>query len=243
MVLLAQGDDPRALFLAGVCHCCTDVGLVLKSVDLGYAPAQACMASDLWKDEERSFELAERSASQGYREGLFFLGVCFDEGCGCDSNKEKAISLFKQAADLGSVQAQFYFGQVAHGEHETERYKWWATAMKGGHGHGRNKFLDAVVSFVLKFNETGDFARIVFEMGLHLCDEIDGDTIAGVSFCKDETFQCALRAVELYTHWTTSARNAIIFWTWHAKNATALIKDVRVLIGKMLWTDRASWSF
>jgi hypothetical protein len=76
-VMLEQGgDDPRAVYLAGV-HL-DDRAMRRRAAEMGYAPAQAQTAVDYGGDD--MFAWAEKASAQGDRTGtLIWPGVCREE--------------------------------------------------------------------------------------------------------------------------------------------------------------------
>ncbi len=231
------GDDRRALYLAGICDG-FEVHLVRESADLGYAPAQAYLAQEYCRgDLAQMLRWSQLSASQGYREGCFFLAICYHEGCHCEEDFGKAAAQYKEAAELGSVQGQFAYGVFAFGEHDIERFRWLRRSMQGGHGHARRAFLEGLQSHVTEYQE---HARLVFEMG-ELFEIEKGNMIDGVMYNSDSALLVgARRCVELHLFWTNAAREALVTWTCCAKKVIG--KDVRGMISRMLWEERWRWS-
>jgi hypothetical protein len=133
-VLLAQGDDPRAMYLASFL---VDMDLPIRGVkvrraaEMGYAPAQAQLSYDCTGTAEQ-FVWAERAALRGDRTGINLLGECYRGGFGCAVNEGRAIELFRVSAELGHVGAMWSYGEVSFGVGEWERYHWFARgAMRG----------------------------------------------------------------------------------------------------------------
>jgi TPR repeat protein len=102
--------------------CCNaewDEDEVRRAADLGDAFAQAELA---WRTigQER-FRWAEKSAAQGERDGLFWLGFCFHRGSGCVKDLKKAKESYLFAAELDHVSAMFCFGELL-GKDEPQRF-------------------------------------------------------------------------------------------------------------------------
>jgi TPR repeat protein len=89
-VFLASKNDPRALRFDGVLV--ADFDEIRRAADLGDALAQAEMTMRTVGKE--SFRWAEKSAAQGERDGLYWLGRCFRDGIGCEEDKERAKEYF-----------------------------------------------------------------------------------------------------------------------------------------------------
>jgi TPR repeat protein len=49
---------------------------------------------------EKSFKFATLAASQGERDGFFWLGLCFHGGEGCEKDWDKAKENFLRASEL-----------------------------------------------------------------------------------------------------------------------------------------------
>uniref|UniRef100_U9SRY6 Protein kinase domain-containing protein n=1 Tax=Rhizophagus irregularis (strain DAOM 181602 / DAOM 197198 / MUCL 43194) TaxID=747089 RepID=U9SRY6_RHIID len=64
------------------------------------------------KDEKRAFEFFEKSAGQGYINGIFRLAHCYNEGVGTKVDKAIAFMLYKIAAKKGSIEAQNNLGHL-----------------------------------------------------------------------------------------------------------------------------------
>ncbi|RGB28707.1 hypothetical protein C1646_767505 [Rhizophagus diaphanus] len=64
------------------------------------------------KDEKRAFEFFEKSAGQGYINGIFRLAHCYYEGVGTKVDKAIAFMLYKKAAKRGSIEAQNNLGHL-----------------------------------------------------------------------------------------------------------------------------------
>jgi TPR repeat protein len=92
-VMLAQGNDPRALYIAWKVGNRRTEELLLRAAEMGYAPAQAGLVHFMLHDGESAFRWAERSAAQLDREGLFRLARCLHRGMGCPRDKLRAVKL------------------------------------------------------------------------------------------------------------------------------------------------------
>lgn len=53
-----------------------------------------------------------KAANQGHVRALFYLGVCYNKGCGVKSNLLKGEVLIKKAAVLGEPNAQLFYGDM-----------------------------------------------------------------------------------------------------------------------------------
>jgi TPR repeat protein len=118
-VFLGREYDPRALSLAGVLV--RDFGEIGRAADLGDGLALAEMAEET--DGKERFLWAEKCASQGERDGFFWLGYCFGEGIGCLKDAEKAKENFLLASELDHVHAIVHVGELLD-EDDPQRFVW-----------------------------------------------------------------------------------------------------------------------
>jgi hypothetical protein len=103
-----------------------------RSALLGYGPAQAALAACMDKEPDSAFELAQRSAVQRSRFGLYTLGIFLLRGVGCEKDELKAVELFKQAPELGHCESQKLCGVIVFREHKLKRCVWLGRAAVGG---------------------------------------------------------------------------------------------------------------
>jgi TPR repeat protein len=107
--------------------------LLLFSAELGFAFAQALMASQARGDER--FKFAQLAAAQGERDGFLWLGWCFRDGEGCEE-------------DLDNVWAMNELGDLLD-ESDPQRWRWWGRAAALG---DRSNFLFSFPEQVELFN-------------------------------------------------------------------------------------------
>jgi TPR repeat protein len=106
-VMLQQGDDPRAGYLAW--SFCGRRELLRQAAESGYAPAQVALATRAGSDAE-CLPLLEKASALDDRNALFDLWRWWQDQ---ESGPEKAIDLLRRAAELNQRGAQFYYGAVA----------------------------------------------------------------------------------------------------------------------------------
>lgn len=86
--------------------------LIKMSVDNGHPEAEynlgLCYLGGTEEDKKKAFGCFEKAAESDER-AKNSLGVCFKNGIGTDRNEDKAVKLFKEAADLGYAEAQFNY--------------------------------------------------------------------------------------------------------------------------------------
>jgi TPR repeat protein len=200
----------------------------------GYAPAQASLSARS-KDATESFAYAQLAASQKNREGLAQLGLCYFEGKGCERDEQKAIALWREAADMGQSEAQASLANAAYGENDWQRCMWLGRAAVRRNWAAEAQLL-AVATDQLELLEEGrGVGRVLFELGAvfraHSVSKSDGGKGAAI----------AQRCVELYDRWVAIARAAIACWLGVARRLN-VSRDVRMLIARTLWRERAEWS-
>ena len=58
------------------------------------------------KDPGRAAELYARSSEGGYRDGTCALGALYEKGLGVRRDRERALALYREAAEQGSQEAK-----------------------------------------------------------------------------------------------------------------------------------------
>jgi hypothetical protein len=169
------------------------------------------------------------------REGFYHLGYCLEFGFGCEKNEDKARENFLIAAELGDVYAMSRFGQLVD-ESDPLRWFWWAQAAK------RDETADFLHSFagkVEKFESGSGNAAVVFLIGRALSGNVDFEmrTIFGVSGEFDRQFGPANTSISFYKAQLSACRLAVDAWS-HVGLRFNVVKDIRVLIGNMIWEMR-----
>jgi hypothetical protein len=236
-VFLAQANDPRAMFF-GAYTCWMgdrDENLVRRAAYLGYAPAQAEVA--LWSEGHESVAWAEKSAGQGDRDGLYQLGECLWNGEGCDKDANKALLLYKEAAQRGHLWAQLRYGTHAFQKNDWERYVWWGRAANQGCPGAQSGLVDVAAELMKLRDWNGRWRRVLFEVGAACKGHVDVFS----RYRNDRAVLAIERAVALHEEWCADAERAICCWVWIARKKK-IVKDIRTAIAKMLWADKAFWS-
>ena len=168
------------------------------------------------------------------------VALCLRDGEGC-ADQEKATGLCREAAELGHLWAQYEIGKRGFSENDPERYIWWGKAGAQGNQHAIDWLMQSAVSQLELFDNGGGSVRILFEIGA-ACKRCVGPQSEmldrGVSI---EEFNAVSRVVVLYDKWCLDARRAIWCWIWAATKELGVAKDIRVLIGKMVWEEKAAW--
>jgi hypothetical protein len=234
-VLLAQGDDPRALFIASQVGSLYDNVRLKRAAEMGYAPAQAVLSTSM-PDDDQAFLLAERAVAQGDRSALNSLAWMTSRGRGCTKNVAKGIELFRQAAELGHATASYMYATRAFGEEDFERFLWCGrAALLGAHVP---EFCRAVLGLIPSF-ETGEHGRILHLVAPVL--RVVVDRRQSSSLKVEDELGAAPRVAELHAAMLTRAREAIASWSLVSRRL-GIVKDVRVMIAKMVWEEPWRWS-
>jgi hypothetical protein len=237
-VMLEQGHDPRALFIASRLSS-EDRTRVVRAAEMGYAPAQAIMASTAMADHSSPsgrLAWAESASSQGDRRGLFMLAGHYARGRGCIKNVAKAKELYREAAELGDPAAQVRHGELSFGPLDWERFHWWGLAATRNFIY-TDQFFCAIGALLPSF-ERGENGRIlhtvvpVVRNSANLRERLDS------VFCFRQAVTDRLLGV--HDAMLGRARAAIACWAAVARRL-GLVKDMRVMIGKMAWEEPWRW--
>ncbi len=237
-VFLCCENDARALCFS---WCLSDdhtrdLSLLGRASEMGYAFAcsMLCAVQVLYENDEESFRLAQLAASQHERDGFWLLGRCFRDGIGCEKDLNLAKENILITAELGHVWAACDYGRLL-GDSDPARWLWLGRAALRGPGSFRDSFAIQVEQF---FSGSGT-STIVFLIGRVLNGNIDVEKkeILGASYNFDSLICPANQAVSFYSSQIKSARLAVDAWTLVATRLH-VIKDMRILIGKMIWEAR-----
>jgi hypothetical protein len=222
-------SDPRGRYFAAVLV--WDFVKIFEVAELGDAYAQARMAGQT-KDEKR-FCWAEKSASQGERDGFLWLGFCFNYGKGCEEDLARAKELFFIASELGSVHSMTQFASFLD-KTDPQRFVWLGKASAGGI---RGPFLAELEEQI----ETGaGHEKVIFAIGRALKDHID---IGKRHFFEKPHYRFdALigpinQAVVFFNFQLKSYRTAVDTWTLVGIRCE-VVKDIRKMISKIIWDAR-----
>jgi TPR repeat protein len=151
------------------------------------------------------------------------------------------LELYKQAAEMEHVRAQELYGEFAFGELEWERYLWMGRAV--AQGHSANFFCDSVLRLLPSF-ERGELGRILHtvvpSIQRHLEAEKPTKKVFGHRGSREEMANLQ-RMIQLHKTMLASARQAITCWSIVGLRC-GLVKDVRVMIAKMVWEEAWRWS-
>jgi hypothetical protein len=234
-VLQQQGDDPRAMYIVAARSRCGRSGpLMRRAAEMGYAPAQAVMASAVAVPETPVW--AQRAASQHDREGVCMMANCLLYGWGCDADKAGAAELFRAAAELGHAAASYEHAVRSFDESDWRYYMWWSRAAAKGYN---DLAFRSVMAPILegKYN-----ARIVHSVApvirAHL--NVRCRTLFGEALYYEGELDSWVRLLAQQDAMMQRARQAIDCWSVVARRC-GVAKDIRLLIAKMAWEDAWRW--
>jgi hypothetical protein len=239
-VMLKQGEDARALFLAWRFGAGSDVhdDLLQRSAEMGYAPAQVIVAGRA-ENPSDGVKLAERACDSGYRVALSHMGLFLFEGWHCSKDTKRGLELLQRAIELESSHAQHFYGEWAYGRLDWERYDYWGRA--ASRRFQERVFVNAVVHLLPCF-ETGKFGRILFVSAPPIRAHLD---IATKRVFRNPVASSVLRrlqrVVKLYEAMLGRARAAVVCWSM-AGRRMGVVKDIRVMVAKMAWREPWVWA-
>jgi hypothetical protein len=226
-------SSPASLCFAALLSDPLNEALLRQSANLGYAFAQGVMAR--FSEENERFKYALEAARQREREGFFLLGLCFEIGDGCEENEDKARENYLLAASLGHVSAMRDLNELLE-ESSPLRWFWLGEAARGGLP---GIFLTEFSSEVEEFKFGSGNAAIVFQIGRALKGRIDCEKEE--IFEEGEEYQewvdPANEAVSFHNAQVTACRRAVDTWSLVGIHFN-FVKDIRVLIGKLIWETR-----
>jgi hypothetical protein len=227
-------NDARALCFSWLCSPIVqrDVTSLRRSAELGFAFAQALLAEESEGDER--FKFAQLAASQGERDGIFLLGMCF-WGDGCEINLDKAKENFLRASELGHVSAMVGLG-ILLDESDTRRWRWWGQAAALADS---TSFTRGFAKQVKLFNSGSGSAAVMFEIGQALHGHVNEEarTIFNSGIGFDSWIGPAKQAIAFYKAQIKATKDAMHAWTQVGIHL-GVVKDVRKLIAKLIWDAR-----
>jgi hypothetical protein len=234
-VFLEQGEDDakslcfRALILKTLPREPTQF---LRSAQLGFALAQACIA----QFPEYSIPFAEASARQGERDGFSILGYYYEHYDGeWKEDLIKAKQNLLMAAELGDVRAMSGYACLLD-ESDPNRWHFWALA--GSHVCSWN-FLEEFPRHVEQLEAGIGDASVVFAIGQALKKHVNFEEreILKQDCDFDSWIGPATVAIGFYKGQCCAARAAVDTWTVIGLR-NHVVKDIRIMIAKLIWELR-----
>ena len=159
------------------------------------------------------------------------LGVCYGNGLGCAPNLPKSSQLILESARMGVELAQ-YSVALRYSPSERERFLWLGRAAPDL-VQARDEFLSA-----LSHAEDGE---CLFQMGEALEGQVGADTLFGHP-ATSQQMALARDATRKHDKWCDEARTSIDLWLLVGIRSGKVNRDVRRVVGKMLWAERYLWS-
>jgi hypothetical protein len=213
---------------------------LVRSAERGYAPAQGRLALLVGEDDAESLKWSMRGAGQNDRNAICRLGVALHNGWGCAVDAAKGEELIRLSAEWEHAGGEYVLGLVAYGEHDWERYMWWLRAAE--RGINERPFCEVhVMQFLLPTFERGENSRILHVVApvirKHL--DVEKSEVFGCGFTQDK-MAMLLRVLELHDQLTGVVRRSVDCFAIVGRRC-GLVKDVRVLIGKLLWEEAWRW--
>jgi TPR repeat protein len=232
-VMLQHGDDPRAMHLAVVTGGYDHIARLERAAAAGYAPAQAALS--YCREGPEQLEWAQRAALQGNRAGIMHVAWMLQSGEGCEKDVEAGVELYRQAAELGSGQAQHAYA-LSFGQLDWRRFMWLGRAAEKG--VSGPQYVGAVLRLLPCF-EDGQQGRILHTVapGIRAAPDVASGKVFGLS-CNSKDLA---RLLQLHRTMMESARAAIDCWSAAARRL-GLVKDMRVMIAKTVWEEPWRWA-
>jgi hypothetical protein len=232
-VFLGCGGDARALCFAALIGDRVDKVLLRQAGEKGCAYAQAMMADKTGGEE--MFRWAQKSASQGERDGFYRLAVCYRYGRGCERSVERAKENYLGAAELGRMLSMYSYGKLLD-KTDPQRFVWLGRAAPLVCW---SEFLKETKEQMINFKGGTGRANVVFMVGKALKGQIylDKRLIFGATYEYDSFIGPATQAFHFYNFQLQSYRRAVDCWTL-VSIRNRVVKDVRKMIGNLIWGAR-----
>jgi hypothetical protein len=237
-VLLEQGEHPVGLFLAALLHTIGGSFVLLKrAAALDYAPALGVVARVLARSSEERRAWAERAEALGDREGTFQLAECVLENAGCAEDEQRAIELYRRAAEWGHSVAQGAYAETAFLLRDWRRVLWQGRAAQRGHSLS---FRCEVLQLLPDF-ERCELGRVLHTAAPVMREGFDAarPALCGVNISRREAAETK-RVLQLHEAMLGRARAALDCWSV-AGRRLGVAKDVRIMIAKMAWEEVWHW--
>ncbi len=185
----------------------------------------------------------ENAVSEGHPGAMYALAVELERGRGFVRDKARALALYKQAAELGDMHAQHVHGEIAFGKYDWRRYYWWGQAAASGHEGAAVILLRAGLEVEEEFRAGKCTGRCVFELGsvFRRLDESEWKSAYRFVRDKDAMSNSVNRCIALYDECCVAALAGVLSWLAVGRRLK-VVKDIRQVIAKLLWAEKAAWS-
>jgi TPR repeat protein len=230
--LADKKKSPASLCFAALLSYPRDYALLRPSADLGYPLAQAKMV--IRTNGEEKFQFAKSASSQRDRDDFRWLARCYELGDGCEKDLEKARECYLAAAQLGEVLCRD-LGNLFD-ESDAHRWFWFGRGAVLGNPYS---FLEGFPVPVQEFNSGSANGAVVFQIGKALNGQVSVEekTILGCYYEFASLKGPANSAISFYKSQLAACRRAVDAWS-HVGIRCSVVKDIRVLIGKLVWETR-----
>jgi TPR repeat protein len=226
-------NDARTLCFVWLMGDRRDLTSLQRSAELGYPFALALLAERTQGEE--SLKFAQLAASQGERDGIHQLGLCFSDGIGCEIDSDKAKECFLRAIEFGDVFAMEKLG-VLLSVSDPQRWRWWGRAAALGNSW---MLFTQFAEQVYLFNSGSGSTAVMFAIGQALQGHVNEEL--GTIFKTKSNFHFRIRpakqAIAFYKAQIKATKDAMHAWT-QVGIRWKVVKDVRKLIAKLIWDSR-----
>ena len=133
-----------------MCKICVVLANAILVFGLLISPANADLDAGLMAYANGDFDTAAREfsllAEKGEKEGLYHLGLLYEEGQGVPKQFEEAVRCYTNAAKQGYLDAYFALGEIylhlpGGKKDRISAYIWLEMAAKNGHPRGSEEFM------------------------------------------------------------------------------------------------------
>lgn len=233
---LEQGEDGRSLCFAAAVTPRAHPQLVVQAAALGYPLAVGLLAG--WRSGDERTALAQEAARLGDAYGHYYTAEWLWRKGECAA----ALQHYGEAARLGDAHAMFELAVRGHHASSEERYHWLGRAAAGEHYAAAVHLLYGIRG-MSPTKGRGSGSRALFAIGVAVRQHFDvaGRRLFGMSLDSDSDVADVQAAIALCGRASEAARRAVMTWMLVARH-NRVVPDVRRLLSKKLWADRAAWS-
>jgi hypothetical protein len=205
---------------------------LLEAANAGYGAALADMAR---RSSSQMVEFARLAVEKNERRGYYWLGQAYAIGApGCEKNLDEARRCYRIAVNLGCQWSEEALGGLLDVS-DPEKWQLLGKAALGGD----MTFVTEFGSVVGNFMETGQNHESVFAIGRSLNNQIfDGRLFLPIWRVSSKQLQLAEKAVAFFKAECVAAKKAVFAWSLVGVRL-GVVKDIRVLIGKLIWDARS----
>jgi hypothetical protein len=229
---------PVGVYVAALLHGDGDsMAHLERAAALGYAPAVGHIARISLRSNGGRRRWAERAEALGDREGTFQLAESCLENARCPEDEQRAIELYRRAAEWGHGLAQEAYAQTAFPEGDWRRILWLGrAAQRGACLHFRTQVLELLPVFAgYEMGRVLHTAAPVMRGGLDVAKRtLFGRDISGREGAR------VLRVLHFHEAMLWRARTALLCWSVVGRRLR-VAKDVRIMIAKMVWEQVWEW--